>query len=335
MKTILLASASIVAFAGAAAAEVNFGGDAELGYNDDIEGGFYWNFGLSVDASQELDNGLTASISIDIDTNNTDTFDGGSVDASDFVLELSAENASLSFGDVDYAADSAWSGVTNMEADSFAEAGDAGEDGVLNASVSFGGVEAAVSYALIEGTDNLDALTVGATAELGMATVIVAYEDDFISGDDVMGVAVAGTFGGVDGVLAYADNGTETSIGVEGTYSFGDVAVTAFYVSNDVADDNYGVEVAYAAGALSIEAFYHDGNDEDMGIHAGYDLGNGLELFAGYSDDDGQYVAGEYDLGGGAGLTVAYAEDEDNAANDEIGPNEYMHGTTVAVSFDF
>ena len=34
MKRILLASASIVAFAGAAAAEITFSGEATLGYND-------------------------------------------------------------------------------------------------------------------------------------------------------------------------------------------------------------------------------------------------------------------------------------------------------------
>ena len=35
MKSILLASASVFAFAGAAAAEVSFSGSAALGYNDD------------------------------------------------------------------------------------------------------------------------------------------------------------------------------------------------------------------------------------------------------------------------------------------------------------
>ena len=37
MKSILLATASILAFAGAAAAEVRFGGDAEVGFNLDDE----------------------------------------------------------------------------------------------------------------------------------------------------------------------------------------------------------------------------------------------------------------------------------------------------------
>ncbi|HKL68991.1 MAG TPA: porin, partial [Salibaculum sp.] len=73
MKSILLASASVFAFAGAAAAEVSFSGDAELGYNDDDaplssadnNDGFYWEGNLYAAFSQDLDNGLTAGADIE------------------------------------------------------------------------------------------------------------------------------------------------------------------------------------------------------------------------------------------------------------------------------
>ena len=332
MKSILLASASIVAFAGAAAADVTFGGDAELGYNDDIDGGVYYGVGLSVDASQELDNGLTVGFSLDVDLldNAGNTFDLNEVTTSDYVLSLTTATAGLYFGDTAYAADDKWTGVTNMEADTFNENGDLGEDAVLRGEASFGAVDAAVSYALIGG--DFDGLTFGASIDAGAATITAAYQDDTFTGDDVFGLTAAGTFGGVDATVSYADNGAESSIGVQVAYPFGPVTATVFYVSNDVADDNYGLAVAYASGALSVDAFYHDGADEDHGINVSYDVGNGLAIYAGFSDDDGAYVAGEYDLGGGAALLVAYGDD---AGNDEIGPNEYKDGFTIEASFSF
>ena len=336
MKKILLASASIVAFAGAAAAEVSFGGDAELGYNDDIEDGVYYSVGLTVSASAELDNGLTASASLDVDIAEQDAFTGGSVDTSDYVLTLSGANASLSFGDVAVAADANWAGVTNMESDNFAEAGDNGEDAVLAGSVTFGAVTAAVSYNVTDpanDTDELDAMQFAATADLGAASVIVAYQDEDNAGGEVLGIAVSGSFGGADVTVAYADQtDVETSTGIQVAYPVGPVTATVFYVSNDTVDDNYGLALAYAEGPLSVSAWVHEGNDEDRGINVSYDMGNGLNLFAGDSEDDGTYVAAEYDLGGGAALLVSYGDDD---GNDEIGPNEYNDGTTVAVSFAF
>ena len=75
MKRILLASASIVAFAGAASAEITFNGEASLGYNDteaesdgttggDEDRGFYWDAELGITMSQELDNGLVAAATV-------------------------------------------------------------------------------------------------------------------------------------------------------------------------------------------------------------------------------------------------------------------------------
>ena len=349
MKKILLASVALTAFAGAAAAEVSFSGDAELGYNDNatINGGdgFYWTFGLKVGASQELDNGLTAAISADVVFTDGDTFSGGAVSADDLVLSLTSANAGLYFGDVDNAADVTWTGVTNMEADSFAEAGDLAEDAVLRGEVSYGSVDLAVSYNAMDASDELTNLQVGASADLGMATVTVVYQEandaittvtpNIAATEEVLGLTAAGTLGGADVTVSYADNGTETSTGVQVAYAMGAVTATVFYVSNDVADDNYGLALAYAEGPLSVSAWVHEGNDEDQGINVAYDMGNGLALYAGDSEDDGTYVGAEYDLGGGAALLVSYGEDDVTPNNDEIGPQEYNAGTTVAVSFAF
>jgi hypothetical protein len=336
MKKILLASVALTAFAGAAAAEVNFAGDAELGYNDDIEDGVYYSVGLTVKASAELDNGITAAASLDVDISEQDTFGGGSVDTSDYVLSVSSENATLKFGDVAVAADAHWAGVTNMEADPFNEAEDNGEDGVLYGEVTFGSVTAAVSYNVNDvtnSTDELDAMQFAMVADLGDFSVVAAYQDEDNTAGEVTAVAVSGSFAGADVTVAYADEANvETSTGLEISYPMGAVTATVFYVDNSVSDDNSGLKLAYAEGPLSVTAWVHDGADEDQGIDVSYDMGNGLNLFAGDSEDDGTYVAAEYDLGGGAALLVSYGDDD---ANDEIGPNEYNDGTTVAVSFAF
>lgn len=120
MKNILLSSAAIVAIAGAASAEVTWSGDAELGYSsiedDGVELGVYWDAGLSVDLSQELNNGWTASASLDIDLNNDDSFDLGSVDSSDWVVTLSNDVFELTAGDIDLAA-SKFDWVSNVDED--------------------------------------------------------------------------------------------------------------------------------------------------------------------------------------------------------------------------
>lgn len=127
MKSILLASASIVAFAGAAAAEITFSGSAELGYNDtDIDDaivdddhvGFYGDLDLTIGFSQELDNGLTASASIDLEDlaggQDSGEENGGVLGGVDgetvieYELSLTSETAGLYYGDTSFAAENLW-----------------------------------------------------------------------------------------------------------------------------------------------------------------------------------------------------------------------------------
>jgi len=200
MKRILLASTAIVAFAGAAAADghtgVSFGGDAELGYNDDFDNGIFWSFGLTVSGAMELDNGLTATISGDVElinapeTNDNGTpndttddfvendggnsaFDGNEVEIDDLVIGIASETASLKFGDTAPAADTMYSSaVTNVDADSFNDEDDLeNEDAVLIGRMSFGATEVGLSYAVETSNqapdDDLEALQVAVTTTIG------------------------------------------------------------------------------------------------------------------------------------------------------------------------
>lgn len=361
MKRILLTSTALVGFAGAAAAEVSWSGSATLGYNDDIRDGIYADVDLDVTLSQELDNGISVSVTFgwELEDHRGPANSTGNTFSADnnVSVAVTSDMASLYYGDTAYAPETYWNGVTNMAQDGFSEQD---SEEVLRAEINVGNFSAGVStpaeFYLADG-DEVNQLGFAGVYDAGTFTVGFAYqeEDDFggtpagSDGDyntnEVFGIFASGSFGGADVKVAYAEQSNdagydEDSLGIEVAYPVGPVTVTAFYVAESITDADgdeasYGLQVDYANGPLTVTAFYHDGIDEDNGIHVSYDLGTGLVIYAGYADDDGQYIGGEYDLGSGAMLTVSYAEDEDNALNDEIGPQEYLHGTTVAMSFSF
>ncbi|MEO1796111.1 MAG: porin [Pseudomonadota bacterium] len=373
MKRILLASSAIVAFAGAASAAehtgVSFDGDAEFGYNDStVDEGFFWSVGGTLNYNMDLNNGLSASVSGDIEfgntTDGTSTFGGNDIEIDDLVITISADNASLAFGDTAPAADALFSSpVTNLDADGFADEGDAGdlgldEDGVLIGRVTFGATEVGVSYYVFDangGTedDDFENLQIGANTTVGALDVSFGYQEGFLDIPEILAIGASTTLGGLELGFAYADTKDATStpadeavesIGLQLAYTVNDITVTVFYVSQDPVDDNVGIALDYASGPLTVGVLYHDGNDEDTQINVTYDVGGGLGLFAGYrdegsADDDTYfYVGGDYDLGGGASLRVSYADAEDNVgtALDELGAAEDVKdGLTVAVSFDF
>lgn len=352
MKSILLTSAAIVAFAGAASAKghasVTFNGDAELGYNDDDQDGIFWGMGLSVTGTAALDNGLTAGISGDVEFANSgqgSTYGGNSIEIDDLVISLKNDTAGLYFGDTNTAAASMWSGVTNMNEDGFQENDDGtNEDAVLRGEVSFGAVETMVSYYMASATNELVGLSFGAKASLGSVTLVAAYQEDTTAAEtgvalnDIFGLSASMSLGGADVVLAYSDDNGDASTGIQVTYPVGAVTLKAFYVMEDAVDDNYGLEVAYSSGPLSINAHYHDGDDEETALQGSYDMGNGVVINAGFVDTDGgdggTYIGADIDLGGGASLLLSFG-DADTEGDDEFGAQDYKDGMTVKVSMSF
>jgi len=308
MKRILLSSAAIVAFAGAAAAEghvgVSFSGDAEIGYNDDALGdndGFYSELDVTIGFAAELDNGLTAAASIDFE----DLANGGGNDGADYELSLTSETAGLFYGDTNFAAQNVWVAAGDMAGDFFSEASE-----------------------VVDGAHN-------------------STNGDFNEGE-TYGISVSTSFGGADVRLAYAEtddnvgDGTgvdEDSIGLSVSYPFGPVTVDASYAVNDVADDRWDLAVTYEDGPIAVTASVDE--TEEFAVEGSYDVGSGLVVYAGFITDDETdlgsryYIGGEYDLGSGAMLTVSFAEDDDDADGDEIGAQEYQRGTTVELSFEF
>lgn len=369
MKSILLASVSVVAFAGYAAAEVGFGGSATFGYNDDPVGdneGFYWESELAITFTQELNNGLTAGVSFDIDIADDDVGDGQgqALSSGGFVLFLESEDAGIYFGDTSFAAQKFWfeDNVDEMAGDGFSE-----QDGetVLRGDLTYGNVAASLSYTVAD-TDgarpagDVDQLSLGAGFEVGGYSFTVAYQEE--SDAAVPGVAGSGDYGayddfntdsifaaaviaqliGVDSVIAYANNITQehTSLGILVNYPIGAVALRAYYVMEDgplAAEDAWGVGLAYENGPVTLEAAYKmtDGED-DSRVEGTYDIGNGFMLWAGLTTGgDDYYVAGTVDLGSGATLLVSYGVDDDESEGDEIGNPEIQNGATVEVTLAF
>ncbi|MDP5358669.1 MAG: porin, partial [Paracoccaceae bacterium] len=196
MKSILLTTTAIVAFAGAAFADghagVSFSGDFTLGFNDDNDNddavvigdndGFYWEGDLNVTGTAALDNGVTASATWEFDI--ADETNGQATVSDNVLLSLTTDSAGLYLGDTSFAAETQWKSAGDMEADGFSEAD--GEN-VLRGDVTVAGIEASISLALtnaagarvsVDTDEDYDQLSFGASGDLGMFGFAVAYQEE-------------------------------------------------------------------------------------------------------------------------------------------------------------
>ncbi|MEM9438164.1 MAG: porin [Pseudomonadota bacterium] len=314
MKRILLASTAIVAFAGAAAAEVSFEGDSEFGWNDEFDDGFFWSVGATLLFSMELDNGLTASVSGDVEfvnspeddeeANGNSTFDGNEIEIDDLVLGIENDFASLMFGDTAPAADSFWSSpVTNLDADDFNDEDDLDdEDGVIIGRVTFGQTEVGLSYAVVDSNDTDD------------STINDGSIDDLIG----LQLGATTTVAGVDLLFAYQEavDGLESDIETTDIpdtpeiYAFGastelagfDLGFAFAYANDDDSDTDeeltsVGLQGATTIGDITVTVFYvfqdaesdvlDDDVDDNYGIELDY-APSSMPLTASFRFHDGQ-----------------------------------------------
>lgn len=348
MKRILLTSTAMVAFAGAAAADISLSGEASFTYND-MDG---YSHGVSITATgtAELDSGYTASASLTLE--DADTVTGGDI-------SIASDTASLTYhiaGDGTGAAHvgdnlgKMSSTLTAIFGDDTATASD------LTASVELGGATVRASldgsaYELGVSTDlGGTALNLGFTeagdfgVTLGGSSAAVDYTLAFAS-DDAYGLAASTTAGGADLSLAFGEDGWE--IGASMPLGAATVGVTlddtsSWEVSVDTSLE--GVDLGFtfddasawtmtagvSAGDVSVD--FATDSASVWSLDAAYDLGNGIAAGAGVNSADDQYVEVNYDLGGGAAAAITYG----NVATDDAGPDEdILEGTTIEVSFSF
>ena len=183
--------------------------------------------------------------------------------------------------------------------------------------------------------------------------------------DQVTAARIGMTFAGADIALGYASRsdgkategvagltastslattGTSTnpggsSIGLSVSYPIAPLTVKASYVAESLTagttSANWDFGLSYSLAGVTFDVATDE--DSDWSADVGYDMGNGINLFAGV-DDEGQdtYFATTYDLGGGATALLSYASDNDfDNGDDEIGNKDYKEGLTVQVSFAF
>lgn len=272
MKKVLFATTALVAFAGAAAAEVSVGGDARMGltYDDSRaqETTMDTRVRIRFTASGTTDGGLEWEAASRIRTGQEG---GASVNAfNELGVTISGAFGSLTFGSESSAAEYA---VGDLAGVGFGPRLVGNENVYLNTaetaralySYSASGFTGYVSIAAL-GTDTY---AIGAKYETNGLTLALGYEDA----------------DGVDHIIG----------GV--TYAFGDTTLKGTYgTSDDLNFDQYGVSIAHKMGATTLKAYYRatetGGVDADFyGIGADYALGGGATLAGGIADRDGDTLA--------------------------------------------
>ncbi len=305
MKKVLFASTALVAFSGAAVADVALSGRAEMGiFDNDVESAqFFTDIDVSFTMSGETDGGLTFGASVDLDeggdgaaavADNTD--DGGAT------IFIAGSFGTITMGDTDGALDWALTEAGNVGTpgsindDETSHDGyvgsylDGGSDGqILRWDYSFGDFGVAASIEEDNGGDGEIGYAIGLrySLDLGGTTVALGI------GHQEAASLTAGDQDSATGVSASATLANGLSIGV--VYADWDSAAV------DGADSNFGIGVGYSTGALSLHANYGevDTNDgsadtDGFGLAAAYDLGGGAVVHLGYRNDD---TADTYSLG--------------------------------------
>ncbi len=324
MKSILLTSTALVAFAGAAAADghatgFSLSGAAELGYNTSIDNnddgvgsdGFFWDLEIDATASTDLDNGLTVSAEFGFEAVNGDR--GQDLTAKDYVLKLSGENASLAFGNLDPVAKEGFGEVDGHSAADFNDDDTHFDtvmfDSLLVGEATFAGFTTQVSFGVdqdgVTGVDveDIDAMQIYVSGTVSILDLEFGYAEEVgETTPETIGVAAGASFAGADITVSYLANSDveataadeeESSIGIAVAYPFGPVTVGGYYSINDVAEDNFGLDVDYADGPIDVSLDVdvdagENGADDviEYTLEGSYDVGNGLKIFAGYITTD-------------------------------------------------
>lgn len=334
MKSILLATAASVAFAGAASAEVLFTGSAALSYNNGgaavpTNRGMVFESALTATLKQELNNGITASGSVTIDV---DQAIAGNNIIDTYSVGLSASNATLAFGNKQNGA------VYTVLGDTYD--GTAGKFGMgkevrgLTASYTMGESTIYASLPVPAGNAALDTgkleiagkTTVsGWSIMAGAAKVGTKTEFGAKFSGSVAGATLSGGFATLD------KGGKANQWDIKVAYPVGPVTVSANYDEASI----YTLGASYAANGVTVAAEYVKGGA--WKVDATYDYGSGIKVLAGLGDKGKDfYAAVSYDLGNGASILGSYAKDGNNNNNDDkIGAPEYKEGATVKISFAF
>lgn len=333
MKTILLTTTALVAFAGAAAADVGFSGGMSAGYNDVIEGGLFFTADLDMTATVDLGDNVTATASVQLFEWDEDSVDNDMDITLEFAYTGDDLSASLKMGEMggEGASEYFYTDRSGMAMDVEEHDG----DDEVRALVEFGNFGVAVGCDMDGNQDcNTSGINVGAGATFGGITIGLGYDDASSGQTAATAFSLDGTFGAFSGGLSYITTVAEDSIGVSGSFDVDDsTSVSAYFATNTVASDAYGVSVDYSADMYSVGAYFDSNNDGSTGYGAdiGYTVNDQLTANAGiFSGGTAVYYVGmDYAVNDQISATISYA------TADAISGPEYKEGISAFISASF
>lgn len=303
MKKVLFTTTALVAFAGAASADIALTGSAKMGIvgGNGTETQFFQDVDVVFTMSGETDGGLTFGAVVDLDEA------GGLAPTNDdngTRVFISGSFGTLTLGDTDGALDWALTEGGNVgnpgtiddaETSHAAYRGnyaDGFQDGqILRYDNTFGDFGVAVSVEMDDSGVSSTGYALGLkyNIDLGGTTIALgagiqqAYAK---AAQTIWGVAVAaGADTDVIGISATATFTNGLSAGINWSH----------YEFNGIDDtDHLQIGVGYTTGALSLHANYADVSSDfaaldaiggTYGLAVGYDLGGGASVLAGYNDN--------------------------------------------------
>jgi len=329
MKNVLLTTTALVALAGASSAAVSWGGDASTEYNSLT--GFSYGANLSISATAELNNGVTAGMSWGANlTSSTSWISGDAYPA----IWIESSIGKLSFGNGDTVGSAedhftATSGVGDY-------GGFSTNDFMVRADASIGGVDFSVSTVVNPGFTSISYQEAGVSGSFGAVSFGMFGTFDGTH----YGVNVGTMFGGVDLTASYYHRSASFDAGIEASYDMGNgVTLGGYYAQAYMPgpfDTLYGVSVDYASGPMSVSVAYTSDSTAasatNVTIDGTYDVSSDLTVKAGWDQGVGAYAGVDYSLGSGANIYAAYST---GTAISIIGPDDYAGGITVGAAVTF
>ena len=364
MKSILLASASVFAFAGAAAADVAWSGSAAAEYNLPVgssNGATTTTVKLGAAASVAGDWTLSTSIAMSstgswttgavslTDGTSTLTFGSNHADGAYTAVKQAYTTTTTTTTDdnVDVSVSTDLGGVAiSLTGDTSAAA----DDWQLGASMSMGGIDVAAGFGVMganQGDIAINASTTMGAATVGMnlltengttktdvsgsftmdaLTLSIATDNLTASGDYDASVKY------VMGDLTLSGSVNEDQAWNVGTsYKAGDVTASGTYYSTGY----FKASVGYTMDALKIAASTRTDTNA-MSVSGSYDMGNGMTVFAGSRTvTAAEAYAGLSATLGAATVSLSYSNNGAGKASSTTYEKEYKAGTTLGVAFKF
>ena len=308
MKQVLFTTTALVAFSGAAMADVTWSGSASLGYNDgagELAEGI--NSDIDLDVTMSNGGGYSATVSAAMEG-------GDSITGED--IDITTPVVSIHYGEVVEAANSAYSdtdGLSGLGSDEFTS--EDGSGAALLVTASTGGMTVGFSD---------DATVDGSESSFGISGDLGGLSFGIGSKDEDWGISASGSaLGGTISVASEEVDGA-AGTGVSMTLPLGDMSLTVSATDGDF----WGASVSTSLAGASISAGTDSDDDTQFGIST--TLAGGFGLAADYDTDNGTELALSYSLSDSATLTVSYNEDLDGDNDDD---NE--SGTEAKIAFSF